>query len=74
MKKILIILLFISTSIFSSEVNETYHKNLFHNVALSDKLDTIIEIYYGFKDEGINYFDYPYSLKINAFEKINEIN
>jgi len=73
MKKILIILLFISTSIFSSEVNETYHKNLFHNVALSDKLDTIIEIYYGFKDEGINYFDYPYSLKINAFEKINSV-
>ncbi len=73
MKKFLLLLLLISNSIFSNGVNEIDFKNLFHNFTLNDKSDTIIEIYYGFKDEGMNYSSYPYSLKVNAVEKNNSI-
>lgn len=58
----------ISNSIFAHEVNETATKNEFHYLTPNDKSNTIIEIYYGFKEEGLDYSRYPFSLKVNAPE------
>jgi hypothetical protein len=68
MKKLVLLLFLISNCIFSNEVIETLIENGFHRVTLNDKSTSMIEIYYGFKEEGLNYSRYPFSLKVNALE------